>query len=232
MVGSKSATFDGHPKYGLEEDHFSLNKFDSPTNSSYIQVRAAIQLFYHEALRRIPKSKTPLSLPRLMRPRKQDADDDETLRKEAIEELGQEDDRRQSVLRKEESLKEKQVAEQFLLQCLKRNMAKYGVKDPEAILSEHPLPKDENLSPQEIQDKERWYKNHLKTVLSDEGLDGGQIDEIMNNMGHSATIDGVDTVVTRMAAKWVSTRTLNRYDIPWEYDKVRNALFHINQMPC
>lgn len=150
------------------------------------------------------------------------ADDyEETLRKAAVEELHDEDERKQNKLKMVESSKQKRAAERYLKRCLRRNMLKYGVKNPDRILAAHSLPQDENLkTQQEIQDKERWYRNHLKGVLSDSGLDGGQIDEIVNNLGPSVTIDGVDTVVTKMAAKWVSTRTLNRYKIPWEYDEV------------
>ncbi|KAF2030436.1 hypothetical protein EK21DRAFT_111960 [Setomelanomma holmii] len=37
VVDQKSATLDGHRKYRLELDHFSLNKFDGPDNPNYVQ---------------------------------------------------------------------------------------------------------------------------------------------------------------------------------------------------
>jgi hypothetical protein len=52
IVDAASATFDGHPKHGLEVDHFSLNKFNGPTNSHYLQVRAEIVRFYKLALKK------------------------------------------------------------------------------------------------------------------------------------------------------------------------------------
>ncbi|KAJ5157748.1 uncharacterized protein N7482_008848 [Penicillium canariense] len=56
IVDSKSASFDGHPKYGLEVDHFSLNKFDSPKNPNYVQVQSVIADYYERALESARKS--------------------------------------------------------------------------------------------------------------------------------------------------------------------------------
>ncbi len=97
--------------------------------------------------------------------------------------------------------------------------------DPEAILQAHPLPRDADLkSDQEMHDKEKQHQNIPKGLLSSEGLDGGQIDEVLNHTGETMTVDGVETAFTRMAAKWVSTRTLGAYDIPWQYDEFCDCL--------
>jgi hypothetical protein len=53
IVDKKSAILDEHRRYGLELDHFSLNKFDGPENTNYIQVRAKILHFYHAALKAV-----------------------------------------------------------------------------------------------------------------------------------------------------------------------------------
>ena len=151
-------------------------------------------------------------------------DKEEELRKEAIKELHEEENKKQAALREEEYQKrlvgERRAAEQTYLERLKKNMRKYGIENPEEILEANPLPKDEDLSGQEIKDKDKWYKNFLKGVLSDHGLDGGKIDEILNDTGETMVIDEIETTFTKMAEKWISTRTLDSYHIPWQYDKV------------
>jgi len=256
IVDAKSATFDGHPKYGLEVDHFSLNKFDGPTNSNYVQVCAVIKDFYNTAMeaRKLslsasnrqagPSSEPAASQAPEKRARRRgqegttrkqpDAsksktiekpDDVESIRKEAIKEL-HEDEARKSAARREEEYRkraaeEKRVAEKAYCERLKRNMRKYGVSNPDVILQAHPLPGDEDLeSEQEIRDKEKWHQSILRGLLSKEGLDGGQIDEILHHTGETMTVDGVETAFTKMARRWVSTRTLDGYNIPWKKDEV------------
>lgn len=274
-------------------DHFSLNKFNSPTNPHYVQVCAEVVRFYKIALTksedpdhnnleigfvsentgnpsaqaakpsasqlwnqlRCHQSSPTLSAPNSTRPRNrqwkseagvistgasnisermpldQDVPEDltkdpeEVVRKGAVKELWEEEERKVAALQEGEYQKrvteEKQAAEQFFLDGLKKRMAKYGIVDPEIILKEHPVPRDEELSEQEVKDKRAWYLNHLKGVLIEEGMDGGQIDEILNDHGETMVLDGIETTVTRMAKKWVSRRLLDAYEIPWQYDEVR-----------
>jgi hypothetical protein len=149
---------------------------------------------------------------------------EEELRKAAMKELHEEEAKKQAALREEEYqkrlVKEKRAAEQKYLERLKKNMTKYGIENPEELLQANPLPRDEDLSEQEIKDKEKWYKNFLQGVLSDHGLDGGKIDEILNDTGETMVIDDVETTFTKMARKWISIRTLENYHIPWQPDKV------------
>jgi hypothetical protein len=295
-VDSSSATFDGHHKYGLELDHFSLNKFNGPKNPNYLQVRAEIVRFYEAALKKAIRSSTfsspaeskaanesmsefkisaekptasqawnqlrrqraahslrpaspqtsasssrrgqaeakkfPAEAPKsqaegnpnLAQPQFSTGDKEEELRKAAIKELHEEEAKKEAALREEEYQKrltaERQAAEQQYLERLKKNMRKYEIENPEQILEAYPIPRDEDLSEQEIKDKEKWYKNFLKGVLSDYGLDGGKIDEILNNTGETMVIDEIETTFTKMAKKWISTGTLDGYHIPWQYDKV------------
>ncbi|KAJ5389463.1 uncharacterized protein N7496_000531 [Penicillium cataractarum] len=94
---------------------------------------------------------------------------------------------------------EKRATEQAYLERLKKNIRKYGIEEPKMILAVNPLPRDEELkSTQEIEEKSR-----------------GQINEVLNDMGETMNIDGIETTVTKMAKKWVSTRTLDAHDIPW-----------------
>lgn len=254
IVDAKSATFDGHPKYGLEVDHFSLNKFDGPKNPNYIQVCAVIKDFYRAAIkaRKLssfgPTRESTQGQPQEKRVGRRGRDataeqqsvparnratekpeDVEHIRKEAIKELHEDEARKLAARREEEYKKraaeEKRAAERAYCERLKRNMRKYGVSNPDAILQAHPLPQDEDLeSEQEIRDKGKWYQSILRGLLSKEGLDGGQIDEILNHTGETMTVDGVDTAFTKMARRWVSTRTLDGYNIPWMKDEVRDCL--------
>ncbi|KAJ5157747.1 uncharacterized protein N7482_008847 [Penicillium canariense] len=153
---------------------------------------------------------------------------DEDLRNKVIKELHEEESRKQASFWEMEYQKrlaeEKRATEQAYLERLKKNMRKYGIEEPETIFAAHPLPRDEELkSTHEIEEKSRWYRNHLKGALSMQGLGRGQIDEILNDLGETMNIDGIETTVTKMAEKWVSTRTLDAYDIPWRYDKVEAA---------
>ncbi|CAI6035875.1 unnamed protein product, partial [Clonostachys chloroleuca] len=264
-----SATFDGHPKHGLEVDHFSLNKFNGPTNSHYLQVRAEILRFYKLALKKAdllskvnevdstatyistspqvpsdqksnskgrPKSRRISQKPKseLSRPYQRSQKvvsaaasqvslEEEVLRREAVKELREEESRKKAIIQEEDYqkrlAKEKEAMELAFLERLKKNMSKYGIDNPGAILEENPLPKDEELKGQEIKEKNAWYLNYLKGALADTGVDGGQIDEILNDTGETMVIDGVETTVTRMSKKWVSKRTLNAYEIPWQYDE-------------
>jgi hypothetical protein len=99
-------------------------------------------------------------------------------------------------------------------------MRKYGVQGIDEIVNSDPLPNDKDLSPQEIREKDRWYKNRVKAALVKYGLPGGQIDEILNDTGDTMLIDGVQTTYTRMARKWLSVKTLERYNVPFVIDKV------------
>lgn len=270
IVDAASATFDGHPKHGLEVDHFSLNKFNGPTNSHYLQVRAEILRFYKLALKKAellskvnevdstatyistspqvpsdqksnskgrPKSRRISQKPKseLSRPYQRSQKvvsaaasqvslEEEVLRREAVKELREEESRKKAIIQEEDYqkrlAKEKEAMELAFLERLKKNMSKYGIDNPGAILEGNPLPKDEELKGQEIKEKNAWYLNYLKGALADTGVDGGQIDEILNDTGETMVIDGVETTVTRMSKKWVSKRTLNAYEIPWQYDEV------------
>ncbi|KAF2111135.1 hypothetical protein BDV96DRAFT_499788 [Lophiotrema nucula] len=277
IVDHTSATFDGHPRYGLEVDHFSLNKFNGPHNPNYVQVRTEIARFYQAALKKLEKvsdvasmrssinvtpstiaststdnlrpaqnsarlSRRPAS-PDLRRPGSRSTrpssmhgrtgshsrsgsaagEDEDELRKAAIKELQEEEAKKQRHILEEENqkriLEEKHAAEQQYLERLKKNMVKYGIENPDEILAAYPLPNDKDLTQQEIKDKDKWYKNVLKGELSAAGLEGGQIDEILNDTGDMMVIDDVETTFTRMAKKWISTRTLDRYKIPWQDDE-------------
>lgn len=223
IVDSKSASFDGHPKYGLEVDHFSLNKFDSPKNPNYIQVQSVIAEYYEKALKGARKNYSSQGQPQSPMERQE-----EELRREAIKAFHEEESQKQASLWEMEYQKrlteEKRATEQAYLERLKKNMRKYGIEEPEIILAAHPLPRDEELkSKQEIEEKSRWHCNLLRGALSEQGLGRGQIDEVLNDMGETMNIDGIETTVTKMAKKWVSTRTLDAYDIPWQYDKVEAA---------
>jgi curved DNA-binding protein CbpA len=272
IVDQKSATLSGHRKYGLELDHFSLNKFDGPDNASYIQVRAEILRFYREAVHEVDRKSELASNPSTIRdtappsseissktaqlrnttsPKRQDADrvsrhadtqlldrkagprsrpqtvvheDENNIRIEAMKELREEEANKQRVLYEKETqtrlLEEKRIAERHYLERLKRNMAKYGISNPDEIIAVYPLPDDEDLSLQEINDKDKWHKSLIKQELSAAGLDGGQIDEILHDTGEVMMIDDVETTFTKMAKKWISTRTLDKYNIPWQKDKV------------
>ncbi|KAH3999857.1 hypothetical protein HBH64_072750 [Parastagonospora nodorum] len=277
IVDQKSATLDGRRKYGLELDHFSLNKFDGPTNPNYVQVRGEILRFYHEAMQRVDTSSWPgpnrAAGPRLTvskeglsndclasgpssrtLSRRQSSFDlrnptprlrrhgtsrgnldanvevqpepfrtEHAIRREAMDELRKEEEYKQRRLYEEEARKqqrqEKQAMEQEYIARLKRNMAKHGVKNSDEILATRRMPDDEDLTQQEITEKEGWYKNLMKGELLAVGLNGGQIDEILHNTDESMIIDGMEMIVTRMARKWISTRTLDKYEIPWQDDE-------------
>ncbi|CAH0045530.1 unnamed protein product [Clonostachys solani] len=268
IVDEVSAIFDGHPKHGLEVDHFSLNKFNSPTNPHYLQVRAEIVRFYKSALQKADllskvndmnsaaayNSTTPLapdqkssskgsrsqaisqkptselsgpyqsSQNTLSAAPSQVTLEEEVLRREAGKEHRGEESRKKAIIQEgdyqKRLAKEKRAVELAFLERLKKNMSKYGIDNPGAILEANPLPKDEELTGQEIKEKNAWYLNYLKGALVDRGVDGGQIDEILNDNGETMVIDGVETTITRMARKWVSQRTLNAYEIPWQYDEI------------
>ncbi|KAH7094910.1 hypothetical protein FB567DRAFT_556321 [Paraphoma chrysanthemicola] len=261
VVDQKSATIDGHHKYGLESDHFSLNKFDGPSNSNYVQVLAEIRRFYTTALLRVaqsndtsemqhitgnarmsaltshqeaaPLSGTPANLshrsaslnlrhsghhvtisnapqtrvkPRSL-PNSNKSKEDE-IKKRAMEELRNEEFEKHRLSfgkdMEAQKLAEKRTTERKYLERLRTNMERYGIENPNEILEAFPLPDDTKLS---------------RGELSAAGLDGGQIDEIINDIGETMVIDGVETTFTRMAKRWVSTRTLDKYNIPWQEDK-------------
>ncbi|KAH4356112.1 hypothetical protein HBH99_256640 [Parastagonospora nodorum] len=132
-----------------------------------------------------------------------------TIRREAMDELRKEEEYKQRRLYEEEARKqqrqEKQAMEQEYMARLKRNMAKHGVKNSDEILATRRMPDDEDLTQQEITEKEGWYKNLMKGELLAVGLNGGQIDEILHNTDESMIIDGMEMIVTRMARKWIST---------------------------
>jgi hypothetical protein len=273
IVDQRSATLDGHRRYGLELDHFSLNKFDGPDNANYMQVRAEILRFYRAALQKVeresilasthssirdilPSSSEPPfgnlnnrntsrssrrqyigpnsghantellvrgANPRT-RPQTVVYEDEDDIRIDAMKELRKEEENKQRVLYVRETqmrlLEEKRIAEQHYLERLKRNMTKYGISNPDEILAVHPLPDDEDLSLQEINDKDKWHKSLIKQELLAAGLDGGQVDEVLHDTGEVMMIDDVETTFTKMAKKWISKRTLDKYNIPWQDDKV------------
>lgn len=279
IVDQKSATLDGHRKYGLELDHFSLNKFDGPNNPNYVQVRGEIMRFYNEAMGRADKlsylgpavaTSRRLTMPKeglshgylpsgpssrtlSRRPSSSDLRNstprlhntttfhgnlnlnagaqpepfrtEHSIRREAMDELRKEEEYKQRRLYKEEAKRqqreEKKTMEQRYIARLKRNMAKHGVQNSDEILTTWRMPNDEDLTQQEMMEKERWYRNLIKGELLAIGLDGGQVDEILHNTEESMVIDGMETTVTRMARKWMSTRTLDKYKIPWQDDEVR-----------
>jgi hypothetical protein len=182
-----------------------------------------------------PSNKLPRTVPAGSSTR----NEEEHLRKIAIEELKQEEATKEAAAKKEELDKmyqervdseqkqkksemaaAKEAAERQYLDRLRANMKKYGVLDTEKILNSDPLPKDKDLSEQEIKEKDRWYKNRVKAALSEYGLPDGQIDEILNDTGDTMIIDGVRTTYTRMALKWLRKTTLDRYKVPYQIDKV------------
>jgi hypothetical protein len=161
----------------------------------------------------------------------------------AVEELEQEEARKEASMKEEqwermyqerlvteskqkesERIADKEATELKYIDRLRTNMQKYKVSDVEQILNSDPLPNDKDLSEQEIKDKFRWYKNRVKGELLRRDIPGGEIDEILNDTGDTMIIDGVRTTYTRMALKWVSTRTLKLYDVPFLMDKVSPAL--------
>ncbi|KAH4194133.1 hypothetical protein HBI44_148440 [Parastagonospora nodorum] len=241
IVDQKSATLDGHRKYGLELDHFSLNKFDGPKNPNYLQVRGEIIRFYSLAMERVssPSNAGPVrrrsegQLPICISsrlPQTATHDDEDirlkAIRLEAFREVEYEQEKKRRIQFEEaervKRLEDKSVAEQRYFERLRKNMTKYGVENPEEILERFPLPNDKDLSSeQEILEKVEWHKNLIKGELSaaSVGLDGGQIDEILNDTGDTMIIDQVQTTFTKMAKKWISVRTLDRYHIPWQDDK-------------
>lgn len=247
IVDQQSATLDGHRRYGLELDHFSLNKFDGPNNPNFIQVRAEIQRFYSAALKKT-KSSEGLSNDSSAKssithassvsesgtsittvhsgplPHSAVNDKEQKIKMKATKELLEDEARRQKSLYdaelQRERLEQKRLAEALYIKRLKQNMVKYGIENPDEILSVYPLPDDQDLTKQEIKDKDRWYRNLIKGELLAAGVDGGQIDEILNDTGDTMAFDDVEMTFTTMAKRWISTRTLDRYEIPWEIDSV------------
>jgi hypothetical protein len=279
VVDQTSATLDGHRKYGLELDHFSLNKFDGPGNPNYVQVCSEIRRFYDAALIKVAQSSSltgtqhiveNTTIPRLGLHRKaqrdtetstalnpqsaspdlrhsaHDAskskstsvwanlqsqarltkDDEDQIKKQALKELRDEQAEKQRLSFdmnvQAQDLQKKRAAERRYLERLKSNMAKYGIDNADELLEALPLPDDMTLSQQEIKDKYKWHKNLIRGELSAAGLDGGQIDEVLNDTGDTMVIDDVMTTFTKMAKKWVSTRTLDKYNIPWQEDEARD----------
>jgi hypothetical protein len=165
--------------------------------------------------------------------------EEEGLREIAIEELKREEANKVEAQREEEfeskyqarlaaDLKKQEIemaqakedAERRYKDRLKANMEKYGVRDIDEIVDGHPISSDKDLAPQEIKEKDRWYKNRVKAALLERRVPDGQIDEILNDTGDIMVIDGVRTTYTRMSRKWLSERTLKRYDVPFQVDKV------------
>jgi hypothetical protein len=241
VVDEKSASIDTYPSYGLPLDHFKLNKFSSPTDGNYKDICGELVRFYHMA--RGQKARRRASMSSLRPPRQTkgargkdaasdaESDEDES-RRVALEELKREEAEKEQVVRdslvaegleheKTEAARAKAEAERRYLERLKLNMTKYGIEDPDAILEAYPLPDDKDLKPQEILDKDRWFKNRIKVALQKMGVnETGIVDEIINDTGETMTIDGVTTTVTRMAAKWVSQKTLRKYNVPFVVDPV------------
>jgi len=182
------------------------------------------------------RSSPSLSLKRSFR----EKEEEEDFRKIAKQELDQEEADKLADAREKEfekryqerltaELKEKEKeraeaeaeAEQQYIDRLVANMKKYNVRDPEAIVNRDPLPSNSDLKLQEIKDKMRWHKNRVKAALLERHVPDGEIDEILNDPGDTMVIDGVRTTYTKMALKWISIRTLKRYDVPYTIDKVR-----------
>jgi hypothetical protein len=165
-------------------------------------------------------------------------EEEEKSRKAALEELKQEEAEKEREFHKEkmaegmrqekaEAARLKEAAECRYLERLKANMLKYGVEDPDSIIKTDALPSDKDLTEQEIQDKDRWFKNRLKVALQEYGIrETGILDEIIHDTGDMMIIDGAMTTYTRMAAKWVSTATLKRYNVPYTIDPVRWSRRH------
>jgi len=164
--------------------------------------------------------------------------EEENLRKLAMQEISQEEADKLAAAKEEEfekryqerlAAEKKTESEQAENETEKRykdrwlaNMKKYRVQDAQEILDGDPLPNNSDLTAQEITDKLRWYKNRIKASLRERGVPGGIVDEILNDMaGDTMEIDGERTTFTKMALKWVYLKTLNRYDVPYILDKVR-----------
>ncbi|KAH3977201.1 hypothetical protein HBI56_048280 [Parastagonospora nodorum] len=284
IVDQNSATLDGHHKYGLELDHFSLNKFDRPNNPNYLQVRAEIRRFYDAAVKRVAHlstetrsgnpnalssklnlrhkasqlleiSMTPIrrfgspdlrhsshldsntrSMPLTMGAQREMVlarDKEEDIKKNAMKELRDEQAEKQRISfdinTQAQRLEEKRSAERHYLERLKKNVAKYGIQNPTEILASFPLPDDTVLSMQQIKDKEKWHKNLIRGELNAAGLDGGQIDEVLNDTGETMVIDSIETTFTRVDKKWISTRTLDKYNIPWQVDEEESSAIIIKR---
>lgn len=183
----------------------------------------------------IRKSPSLLSLKSSFR----EKEEEEDFRKIAIQELNQEEADKLAAAKEEEfekryrerlaaELKEKEKkgaqaeaeAEQRYKDRLVANMKRYNVQDPEQIINRNPLPSSSDLKPQEIKDKMRWYRNRVKAGLKELNVPEGEIDEILNDTGDTMVIDKARTTYTKMARKWISLKTLNRYNIPYIIDKV------------
>jgi hypothetical protein len=184
----------------------------------------------------IRRSSPSLSLKRSFR----EKEEEEDFRKIAKQELDQEEADKLAAAKEEEfekryqerltaELKEKEKeraeaeaeAEQRYKDRLVANMKKYDVQYPEEIVNRDPLPSNSDLKLQEITDKMRWHKNRVKAALLEHHVPDGEIDEILNDTGDTMVIDGIRTTYTKMALKWISIRTLKRYDVPYTIDKVR-----------
>lgn len=252
MVDEKSASIDGCLSYGLPLDHFRLNKFSDPDDGNYQDVCGEIVRFYNAAREIKKRNSNPVSAPipvgteqlpfatrtqqrgqTRTTPTKKEREREEESRKAALEELKREEEEKEKAFHNEkmaegmeqqkaEAARVKKEAEHRYLDRLKVNMQKYGIEDPGSIINADPLPSDSELTEQEIQDKERWFKNRINTALQGYGLsETGILDEIINDTGDMMMIDGVMTTYTRMGAKWVSTATLKRYEVPYMIDPVR-----------
>ncbi|KAI9771574.1 MAG: hypothetical protein M1839_002767 [Geoglossum umbratile] len=251
IVPEESATFDGHPRYGLPLDHFSLNKFTDPDNGNFKDVCGEITRMYRVAkqrhlsrgpnphgARKASSKPTRRDPPPPLKPSSNGKEEEEDLREVAIQELNREEADKLAAAKEEEfekryrerlaaelRAKEKEEtraeaeAEQRYKGRLAANMKKYGVRDPQEIIGRDPLPSRSGLTPQEIKDMGRWYKNRVKVALLNRGLPDGQVDEILNDTGDTMLIDGVRTTYTKMALKWISVRTLKRYDLPYKIDE-------------
>jgi hypothetical protein len=190
-----------------------------------------------EASRLLRKIAPPVSLKRSFN----ELQEEENLRKIAMQELNQEEADKLAVVKEEEFEKkyqeklaaekgkeseraenetEKRYKDRWLV-----NMKKYRVKGGQEILDDDPLPSNSDLTTQEIRDKLRWYRNRIKASLRERGVPGGIVDEILNDMaGDTMEIDGEWTTYTKMALKWVDIKTLNRYEVPYILDKVSTSL--------
>ena len=238
MVPEESATFDGHPRYGLPLDHFSLNKFPGPDNGNFKDVCGEITRLYGVAMQNLLAGKRNPYQPAKISPKFlhrtqtssslnksfMEQEGEEDLIKKAAKELKEEDFEKKYQERVAADAKEREEenkeSQQRYKERLVANMKKYDVPDPEEIVNIDPLPNDEDLKAQEIKDKMRWYKNRVKVALLERHVPDGIIDEILNDTSDTMVIDGIQMTYTKMALKWISLRTLKRYGVPHIVDQV------------
>lgn len=230
VVDETSAKLGANRAIGLATDHFRLNKFAAAEDGNYLDVAGEVARFYTEALK--------LANDRRSSRRKSSGDLEQYRRLVAKQELKLEEAAKEAALKEEEfekrfqeklaselnslSLKEDATKRKEHVERLKRNMRRYGLgkHTVRKIFQDNPPPSIESISQDEIEESDQWYQNSLKGSLLEAGLEEGEVDAIIHDTGETMVIEGVRTSITRMSDRWLSERTLRRYDIPYMRDLV------------